>query len=155
MHTGVDACSGYIHTIVGTAANIHDIVEVKNLLREDDKVCYGDSGYLSVEKRKEIKENDKTSKVKFITNKRPGYIKKLKKQIGIIWDKEIEKTKSRTRCKVEHIFHIIKNFFRYRKVVYKGLAKNMNRLYMLCASTNLLMCIRAGRTEDFLHYATV
>ena len=155
MHTGVDACSGYIHTIVGTAANIHDIVEVKNLLREDDKVCYGDSGYLSVEKRKEIKENDKTSKVKFITNKRPGYIKKLKKQIGIIWDKEIEKTKSRTRCKVEHIFHIIKNFFRYRKVVYKGLAKNMNRLYMLCASTNLLMCIRASRTEDFLHYATV
>ena len=39
---------------------------------------------------------------------------------------------------------------KYRKVVYKGLAKNMNMLYMLCASTNLLMCIRAGRTEDFL-----
>ena len=40
MHTGVDAGSGYIHPIVGTAANIHNIVETKNLLREDDEKCY-------------------------------------------------------------------------------------------------------------------
>lgn len=155
LHAGVDAGSGYIHTIVGTAANIHDITETKNLLREDDEVCYGDSGYLSVEKRKEIKEDKKLSKIKFITNRRPGYIKKLQKQTGIIWDKQIELMKSRTRCKVEHIFHIIKNYFGYKKVAYKGIAKNMNRLYMLCASTNLLMCVRAGRTNDFLRYATV
>ena len=155
LHAGVDAGSGYIHTIVGTAANIHDITETKNLLREDDEVCYGDSGYLSIDKRKEVTEDNRLSKIKFITNKRPGYIKKLQKQTGIIWDKQIELMKSRTRCKVEHIFHIIKNYFGYKKVAYKGIAKNMNRLYMLCASTNLLMCIRAGRTNDFLRCATV
>ena len=77
MHTGVDAGSGYIHTIVGTPANVHDITEIKNLLREDDTICYEDSGYLSVERRKEIKEDKNFSNVKFITNKRPGYIKKL------------------------------------------------------------------------------
>ena len=155
VHTAVDAGSGYVHTIIGTSANIHDITETKNLLRKDDKICYGDSGYLSVEKRKEIVEDKELSNIKFITNKRPGYIKKLKKQTGIIWDKEIEQMKSRVRCKVEHVFQIIKNTFDYKKVVYKGIAKNMNRLNMLFASANLLMCIRANRTNDFLRCVTV
>ena len=94
MHTGVDAGSGYIHTITGTAANVHDIIETTKLLREEDNICYGDSGYLSVEKRKEIKEDDNFSNIKFIINKKPGYVKKIQKQKGIIWDKEIEKMKS-------------------------------------------------------------
>ena len=40
VHAGVDAGSGYVHTITGTAANVHDIDETANLLREDDEVCY-------------------------------------------------------------------------------------------------------------------
>lgn len=34
VHAGVDAGSGYVHTITGTAANVHDIDETVNLLRE-------------------------------------------------------------------------------------------------------------------------
>ena len=45
VHAGVDAGSGYVHMITGTAANVHDIEETVNLLREDDEVCYRDSGY--------------------------------------------------------------------------------------------------------------
>jgi IS5 family transposase len=45
---------------------------------------------------------------------------------------------------VEHPFHIIKNTFGFSKVVYRGLAKNLNKLYMLAASANLLMCARSG-----------
>lgn len=37
-----------------------------------------------------------------------------------------------------------KDIFRYRKVVYCGIAKNLNRLHMLFDSANLLMCARAG-----------
>ena len=37
VHAGVDAGSGYVHTITGTAANVHDIDETVNLLREDDE----------------------------------------------------------------------------------------------------------------------
>lgn len=51
VHAGVDAGSGYVHTISGTAANVHDIDEAIDLLREDDEVCYGDSGYSGLEKR--------------------------------------------------------------------------------------------------------
>ena len=41
----------------GTAANVHDIVQAHALIREDDHSVYGDSGYLGVEKRAEIRED--------------------------------------------------------------------------------------------------
>lgn len=45
VHSGVDAGSGYVHTITGTSANVHDIDETAKLIRKDDEVAYGDSGY--------------------------------------------------------------------------------------------------------------
>jgi len=53
----VDAGSGFVHTVEVTAANAHDITVASKLLREDDEVVYGDSAYLGVEKRDEIKNN--------------------------------------------------------------------------------------------------
>ena len=55
-HSGVDAGSGLVHTITVTAANVHDVTQAANLLREDDEVMYGDSGYLGIQKRPEITE---------------------------------------------------------------------------------------------------
>lgn len=46
VHAGVDAGSGYVHTITGTAGNVHDVTETPNLVREDDGGVYGNSGYL-------------------------------------------------------------------------------------------------------------
>ena len=63
VHTGVDCGSGYVHTITGTSANVRGIAETSKLLREDDEVCCGDSGYLGVEKRPEI-ENFRLRKQK-------------------------------------------------------------------------------------------
>ena len=54
-HTGVDAGSGFVHTVEATAANVHDVTVAARLLREDDKAVYGDSAYLGIEKREEIK----------------------------------------------------------------------------------------------------
>ena len=56
-HIGVDAGSGLVHTMIVTAANEHDITQTVNLLREDNEVVYGDSGYLGVQKRPEIANN--------------------------------------------------------------------------------------------------
>lgn len=58
VHSGVDAGSGYVHTITGTPANVHDIDETVKLVREDDHVVYGDSGYSGIGKRDEIKNDD-------------------------------------------------------------------------------------------------
>ena len=149
VHAGVDAGSGYVHTITGTEANVHDIDETVNLLREDDEVCYGDSGYSGVEKRPEIQDNKHFRNIKFRTNVRPSSLKISSSYTGFNWDKEIENRKSSVRCKVEHPFLILKKQFGYAKVVYRGIAKNMNRFHILFASANLVKCFRAGRTAEF------
>jgi IS5 family transposase len=149
IHSGVDAGSGYVHTITGTSANVHDIEETGKLIREDDEIVYGDSGYSGAGKRKDIQEDKHLSMVEFRTNIRPSYIKTTDNYQGVNWDKQIESRKSSTRCKVEHPFLIVKKQFGYCKVVYRGIAKNLNRFHILFASANLLMCARAGRTQEF------
>ena len=145
VHAGVDAGSGFVHTIDGTAANVHDSTEAHKLIREDDEVVYGDSGYLGVPKQEIIKNDEHLSQVEFRINQRPSSLKTASEFAGINFEKKIEHRKSAIRCKVEHIFLIVKRQFGYSKVVYRGIAKNMNRFNVLFASANLLMCIRAGR----------
>ncbi len=149
VHSGVDAGSGYAHTITGAAANVHDIYEAAKLIREGDEVVYGDSGYSGAEKREEIRNDSHLSKIEFRTNKRPTSIKIPDSYKGSNWEKQIENRKSSTRCKVESSFLIVKKQFGYAKVAYRGITKNMNRFHILFASANLVMCIRAGRSRDF------
>ncbi len=150
VHIGADAGTGYVHTITGSAANVHDIEEAPKLFREDDNVGYGDSGYLGIEKRDEVKNDPNLSKIVFRINKRPSSIKVNEKNYnGFNWDRFIENRKSSVRSKVEHPFLIVKRQFGYAKVVYRGIAKNLNRFHVLFASANLLMCIRAGRIKEF------
>ena len=142
-HVGVDAGSGLVHTITVTPANEHDITETVNLIREDDQVVYGDSGYLGVQKRLEIKQNEHLSSIDFRINRRPKSLPKVSDH-AIDWERYIEHRKSSIRSKVEHVFRIIKCQFGYRKVVYRGLKKNENRLYALCACANLYSLAIAG-----------
>ena len=150
VHVGVDAGSGYVHTIIGTPANMHDVSETANLIREDDEVVYGDFGYLGAANQPAAKDDEKKSRIEFRVNKRPSSLKMADDFKGINWDKKMEYAKSTVRCKVEHPFLIVKKQIGYSKAVYRGIAKNMNRFHMLFDSANLLMCIRAGRTKDFV-----
>ena len=76
-HTGVDAGSGFVHTVEATAADVHDVTVAEKLLREDDEVVYGDSAYLGLEKRDEIQHNPCFSAIEFRINRRragcPGF----------------------------------------------------------------------------------
>jgi IS5 family transposase len=149
VHAGVDAGTGYVHSITGTAANVNDISETHNLIRKNDEVVYGDSGYLGIEKHDEIKNDENLSHVEFRINRRPSSLKTPDSFEGINWDRQMEHGKSAVRCKVEHVFLIVKRQFGYCKTAYRGIAKNMNRFSILFASANLLMCARAGRTTEF------
>ena len=137
-HIGVDAGSGLVHTVVNTAANVSDVTRTGELMRDDDVVVYGDSGYTGAEKRPEIAGDEKKSRVTFRVSRRKGTVKAK-------WDKAIETRKSSVRCKVEHPFLLVKRYFGYCKLAYRGLKKNGSRLFALFASANILMCARAGR----------
>lgn len=151
VHAGVDAGSGYVHTITGTAGNVHDVTETPNLIREDDEVIYGDSGYLGAPERvNPLRDEHELPEVEFRINLRPSSLKVKDSYQGINWNKEEEHRKSAVRCKVEHPFLIVKKQFGYAKVVYRGIKKNMNRFHILFASANPLMCLRAGRQQTFI-----
>ena len=144
-HIGVDAGTGYVHSLETTAANTHDITMASQLVREDDEVVYGDSGYIGIEKRDEVTSSPHLSKIEYRINRRYKSVQRMPEG-HIDWEKQIERRKSSVRSKVEHPFLIVKRIFGFSKTVYRGLAKNTHRLHMLFASTNLLMCARAGRS---------
>ena len=75
LHMGVDAGSGYIHTTIITAANVHDGKVAHKLLREDDRIAYGDSAYCAVDQHKEVQADPHLSQVDYRTNKQKPYRK--------------------------------------------------------------------------------
>ena len=98
VHIGTDAGTGYVHSITGTSANVHDIDEASKLIREDDNVVYGDTGYTGIQKRDEIQNDEHLSKVEFRIAKRPSSLKTTASYHGINWEKQIEHQKSSVRC---------------------------------------------------------
>jgi IS5 family transposase len=146
-HIGVDAFSGYTHTVEATSANVHDINKAAELIREDDEVVYGDTGYKGIANREEIKTDEEKAEIDFRINRNPAGYDKSAGNIGRQWEKFIERQKSSVRGKVEHVFRIVKITFGYHKAVYRGIKKNLNRLYILFASANILMYAWSGRAE--------
>ena len=87
------------------------------LIRKDDAVVNADAGYVGIENRKEIREDEHLSKVEYRVNSKKGEARK--------WE----------------------------AAVYRGLAKNTARLYMLFASANLLK--RAWSERPYMRPAAV
>ena len=54
-HVGVDAESGLVHTVIGTAANVNDVTQAGALLPGQATSAFGDAGYRGVDKREEAK----------------------------------------------------------------------------------------------------
>jgi IS5 family transposase len=55
IHTGVDKDSGLIHSIVTTAASVHDLTPAAELLHGEEDVVYADADYQGIDKRPEMK----------------------------------------------------------------------------------------------------
>lgn len=144
-HIGVDAGSGCTHTVEATAANVSDVTMAHKLIREDDDVVCGDAGFRGIEKREEIVSDPHLSQIEYRIARRPKSLEKIPEGFVREFERMLERRKASLRSKVEHPFQIVKQFFGYSKVVYRGLAKNLNRLHVLFGSANLLMCTRAGR----------
>lgn len=139
-HIGVDAQSGLVHRVSGTAANVADIAQTHALLHGQEKEVYADAGYLGVEKREEIANG--SADVEWHVAAKRGKVKALAEGLVKVLTLQLEKAKARVRARVEHPFHIIKNLFQHRKVRYRGLMKNTAQLYSLFALANLVIARR-------------
>ena len=134
-HIGVDADSGLVHTVRGTAGHVSDIAEANSLLHGQERVAFGDARYQGVENRA-----DANADVTWHVAMRPGKRKALNKdnKADAMLDKA-EKLKAGVRAKVEHPFRVIKRQFGFMKVRYRGLKKNTAQLFTLFALSNLWM----------------
>lgn len=141
-HIGVDKDTGLVHTVKATAANVHDVTMMAELLTGEEETIYGDSGYLGADKREDaVIRNKNGKKIRYKINRRPSQVKKAsahsKGQI-----KRREREKSSVRAKVEHVFAVVKNRFLYRKTRYRGLRKQTAKLNMVFALANLILADR-------------
>jgi IS5 family transposase len=127
-HVGVDAETKLIHSVAATAANVADGHVLPELLHGEETEVWGDQAYQGkseVIRQRAPKAQDRTDR---------RWRTKLHRYPEI---KEANRIKSKTRSRVEHIF-ALKLKFGFAKVRYRGLAKNLNRLWATCALTNLL-----------------
>ena len=135
-HIGVDADSGLVHTVRGTAGHVADVTEGSSLLHGEETAVFADAGYQGADKRP-----DANPSVRWQVAMRPGKRRELDKvnnPIDALVDK-IEKLKAGIRAKVEHPFRVVKRQFGYVKVRYRGLKKNTLQLKTLFALSNLWM----------------
>jgi transposase, IS5 family len=143
-HIGVDADSGLVHTVVGTAANVNDVTQASALVHGEESDVFADAGYQGVSKREETQGIEANWHVAL----RPGKRKALDRStpMGAVMDK-LEHVKASIRAKVEHPFRVIKRQFGHVKVRYRGLAKNTAQLHTLFALSNLWMVRRTLLSE--------
>jgi IS5 family transposase len=132
-HIGVDSRTKLIHSVVATAANVHDSQVLPDLLHGEETRVWGDSAYTG---QGEVLREHAPQATDF-TNHKGCRGRSLSDE-----DKVRNRTKSKVRAKVEHPFLVIKRIFGFTKVCYRGLDKNANRLFVVCGLANLFMARR-------------
>ena len=132
-HVGVDSRTKLIHTAVVTAANTADCTVLPELLHGEETKVWGDTAYQGqTEAIREV-----APLAQDLTNKRCRYRDRIDEV-----QKARNRNKSRVRSKVEHVFAVIKLKFGFVKVRYRGLRKNANQVFALCALSNLFLSRR-------------
>ena len=142
-HIGADADSGLVHSLHATAANESDVAHTHEVLHGEETMVFLDAGYIGVQKRPEIVKAQAEAKIRddieWNVAKRRSTITKMAEGPLKTLTKVLERVKAQLRSRVEHPFHVLKNLFHYKKVRYKGLAKNEAQLYSLFGLANLMI----------------
>ena len=138
-HVGVDKDTGVVHTVEVTGANESDVNMTPKLLHGEEEGLWGDAAYVGAEKREDMPKTNKNGKrIRYhINRKKSSYKDNSKRSQGQI--KRREREKSSVRCKVEHVFGLVKKKLRYRKTRYRGIEKQRAKLNMMFALANLII----------------
>jgi IS5 family transposase len=129
-HVGVDSKTKVIHAVVATAANVADLTVLPDLLHGEETRVWGDQGY-----------KGQTAVIRKHAPNALDFTNRRYRLNGVVDEVQRAKnrSKSKVRAKVEHVFGVIKGVFGFVKVRYRGLNKNANRLFATCALANLFI----------------
>jgi IS5 family transposase len=132
-HVGTDTGKGLVHSVVVTDASVHDSKVMGKLLHGEEKAVYGDKAYAGEERKREYEGRGSEWCVKRKANRGQQLTEE---------DKEYNHRQGKVRAIVEHVFHVVKNIFQYRKTRYKGLYKNAVQVFSLFTLANIYLVRR-------------
>jgi IS5 family transposase len=132
-HVGVDSRTRIIHSAAATAASVADMHALPHLLHGEETRVWGDQAY----KGQTVVIQQSAPKARDCTHGQYRFKDRVDEA-----ERARNRTKSKVRSKVEHVFQIMKLKFGFVKVRYRGIRKNANRLFATCALVNLYMLRR-------------
>jgi len=133
VHIGVDSRTKLIHSVAATAANVHDSQALPDLLHGKETRVWGDAAYSG---HRAVLQHYAPRAKSFVQTKAYRH-RPLSEP-----ERARNRTKSKVRAKVEHVFLVMKRIFGWAKVRYRGLAKNTHWLHISCGLANLYMARR-------------
>ena len=125
-HVGTDT-KGRVHSVVGTKASVHDAQVMEACLHGKEETIYADKAYADQHRR----ERAEARGIAWRVHRKATRSRRL-----TCADRSFNKKSNRVRARVEHPFGVIKHLWGYRKVRYRGLAKNTAQLFTLFALAN-------------------
>jgi len=127
-HIGTDQGSDIIRRKQFTPANIHDKQKIENLMSNDESSQFGDKGYFSDEKKRDLRKKGVYC----------GILDKGKRDHPLSTrQKQRNKQKSRVRCAVERPFAHMKKWYGYVRARYVNLKRNDLHFTFLCIIYNV------------------
>jgi IS5 family transposase len=128
VHTGTDADSGLVHTVIATSANVADVNVLGELLHGQEDSLHGDSAHHC----RALQEQAEAAGIAFNVNQRATPAQPLTQR-----QRARNRRLSRVRAIAEHPFLVVKRLWRHAKVRYRGIKKNLAQMYTLFALANL------------------
>jgi len=132
VHAGTDK-QGLVHSLSVTHAAAADINQIGFLLHGAEREIYGDQAYYSDADRQQCEALGICYRVNRRVHWRVPQTDRIKR---------MNRKRSRVRARGEHAFHVVKRLWGFRKVRYRGLAKNEVRAYAAFALANLFLVRR-------------
>jgi len=128
MHIATDT-NGVIKKVIATTASTHDSTQFDALTEDEEKALFADSGYMSKERKKKLRE-------KGIFN---GIVERRVKGQSKLRSKQTRNNKrfAKLRGLVELPFAFIKHHMNFKTCRYIGLEKNQEHFNLIAACTNL------------------
>lgn len=128
MHIATDI-NGVIKDVIATTAKTHDSTQFDKLIEDETKAVFADSGYMSQERKKDLRFKGIFS----------GIVERRVKNQSKLRDKQIRNNKrfAKIRALVDLPFAFIKHHMRFRETKYLGIDKNQQHFYLLATCYNL------------------
>lgn len=135
VHVGTDP-HGLVHSVATTHAAAADIQQLPELVHGEERALFGDRAYWSESDRQACR----AAGIAYRVNRRGSKWNPVSDR----W-RAINRTRSRVRARGEHPFLVVKHLWGFRKVRYRGLAKNTARVFAIFALANLYLARRRLR----------